>query len=83
MESRILAALSRPDDFLLNPLFQCQSGTTPETSLNAYGTNQETNEEASQSNAYSEAGISQSQMTRNFGQEKTHDMVTRVDEEVT
>ena len=31
-ENRILGALARLDDFLINPLLQDQSGTTPETS---------------------------------------------------
>ena len=39
MESRNLGALSRFDDFLLNPLIQSHSRTTPETSQNTYGTN--------------------------------------------
>ena len=37
-ENRILGALSRLDDFLMNPLNQGHSGTTPETSRNAYST---------------------------------------------
>ena len=43
-ENRILGALTRLDDFLVNPLIQGYSGTAPETSRNAYGTNQGTNE---------------------------------------
>ena len=41
-KSRILGALSRLDDFLLSPLIQRLSGAPPETSRNAYGTNQGT-----------------------------------------
>ena len=41
-ENRILGALSRLDDFLMNPLIQGHSGTAPESSRNAYGTNQGT-----------------------------------------
>ena len=48
-ENRILGALSRLDDFLINSLIQGHSGTVPETSWNAYGTNQGTNEDDSQS----------------------------------
>ena len=51
-ESRILGALSRLDDFLLNPLLQGHSGTAPETSRNAYRTYQETNEDHSQSDPH-------------------------------
>ena len=43
-ESRLLGALSRLDNFLMNPLIQGYSGTAPETSRNAYITNQRTNE---------------------------------------
>ena len=38
-DSRILGALSRLDDFLMNPLIEGYSETAPETSRNAYGTN--------------------------------------------
>ena len=38
-ENRILGALSCLDDFLMNSLFQGHSGTAPETSRYAYGTN--------------------------------------------
>ena len=54
-ENRILGALSRLHDFLFNPLFQGYSGTAPETSRNAYGANQGTNEDDSQSDSHPEA----------------------------
>ena len=72
-KSRILGALSRLDDFLMNPLFQGHSGTAPETSRNAYGTNQRTNEDDSQIDPHPEAGIFQSQTTRNSGPEDGND----------
>ena len=72
-ENRIFGALSRLDDFLLNPLIQGHSGTAPETSRNAYGTNQGTNEDDSQSNPHTEAGIFRIQTTRNSGPEEPHD----------
>ena len=50
-ESRILGALSRLDDLLLNPIIQGHSGTAAETSRNAYGTNQGTNEDDSQTSS--------------------------------
>ena len=40
-ENRILGALARLDDFLMNPLLQGHSGTTPETSRNMFSINQE------------------------------------------
>ena len=44
-ENRILRDLAPLDDFLLNPLLQGHSGTTPETSRNAFSVNQGTNED--------------------------------------
>ena len=44
-ENRILGALSRLGDFFMNPLIQGHSGTAPETSRNAYGTSQGTNDD--------------------------------------
>ena len=72
-KNRILGALSRLDDFLMNPLIQGHSGTAPETSRNAYGTNQGTNEDDSQSDPHPEAGLLQSQTTQNSSQEDGHD----------
>ena len=56
-ENRILGALARLDDFLMNPLLQGHSGTTPERSRNVFRINQGTNEDDSQSNPHSEAGL--------------------------
>ena len=43
-ENRILGALARLESFLMNPLVQDHSGAAPETSQNAFSTNQGTNE---------------------------------------
>ena len=43
-ESRILGALARLDDFLMDLLLQGLYGTAPETSRNTFSTNQGTNE---------------------------------------
>ena len=67
----------------MNPLNQFHSGTAPEISQDAYGTNQGTNEDNSQSDPHAEASVSQSQTTRNFGPDNDYDMVTGVHEEVT
>ena len=72
-ESLILGALSRLDDFLLNPLVQGHSETAPETSRNTLRTNQETNEDDSQSDPHSEASVSRSQTTQNSGPDDTYD----------
>ena len=79
-ENRILGALSR---LLLNPLLLGQSGTAPETSRSALGTNQGTNENDSQCKAHPEASICQSQTTRISGPCDGYDMVTGVQGEVT
>ena len=72
-ENRILGALARLDDFLMNPLIQGHSGTAPETSRKAFGTNQGTNEDHSQSDPHPEAGIFRSQTTQSSGPEYGHD----------
>ena len=82
-ENRILGALARLDDFLMNPLIEGLSGTAPATSRNAFGANQGKNEHDSQSDPRPESGIFRSQTTQNFGPEFVHDPVTGVHEEVT
>ena len=74
-ESRILGALARLDNFLMNPLLQSHSGTTPETSRNVFSVNQGTNEDDSQSDPHPEAGLHKS------GREDSHDMVMGVQRE--
>ena len=66
------------DDFLVNPLIQGKSGTTPMMSRNAFRTNQGTNEDDSQSDPHPEAGIFGNQTMRNSGQKDRRDMVTGV-----
>ena len=77
-ENRILGALAWLDDFLMNPLFQGHSGTTPETPRNVFSINQRTNEDDSQSNPHPEAGLFNNQTTQNSGQEDRHDMAIGV-----
>ena len=76
-ENRILGALARLDDFLMNPLLQGHSGTTPKTSRNMFSINHGTNEDDSQSNPHPEAGLLIS------GREDRHDMATGVQRECT
>ena len=80
-ENRILSALARLDDVLMNPLGQGHSGTTPETSRNVFSINQGTNEDDSQSDSHPEAGLFNNQMTQNSGPEDGHYMVTGVTEQ--
>ena len=70
-ENRILGALARLDDFLMNPLFQGHSGTTSEASRNVFGVNQGMNEDDSQSDPHPEAGLLTSGR-------QVHDMVNGV-----
>ena len=81
-ENRILGALARLHDFLMNPLLPGHSGTTPEPSRNALNTSQGTNEDDSQNDPRPEAGLFHGQMTQNSGQEDGHDMLTRGSEEI-
>ena len=80
-ENHIIGALARLDDLLMNPLIQGHSGSAPETSRNAFGTNQGTNEDDSQSDSHPEAGIFGNQVTQNFGPEDDRGMVTGVQKE--
>ena len=72
-ENRIPGALARLGDFLMNPLLQGHSGTTPEPSRNALSTSQGTNEDDSQNDPHPEAGLFHGQMTQNSGPEDGHD----------
>ena len=56
-ENRILGALARLDDFLMNPLLPGRSGTSPEPSRNALNTSQGTNEDDSQNDPHPEADL--------------------------
>ena len=76
-ENRILGALARLDDFLMNPLLQGHSGITRETSRNVFSINQGTNEDDSQSDPHPEAGPLTS------GRGNHHDMVTGIQREST
>ena len=80
-ENRILGALARLDDFLMNPLLQGHSGTNPEPSWNALRTSQGTNEDDSQNDPHPEAGLFHGQMAQNSGPEDGHDMVTAAAEQ--
>ena len=82
-EIRILGALSRLDDFLINPLIHGHFGTALETSRNAQGIKQGRKEDDSQCDSHPEARIFNNQMTRISGREDGYDMVTGSHEEVT
>ena len=72
-ENRILGALARLDNFLMNPLLQGHSGTAPETSRNVFSVNQGTIEDDSQSDPHPKAGTFDNQAMRNVGQELCSD----------
>ena len=73
IESRILGALSKLDEFLLNPQITTHSGTVPGTFRNTNVENQGTNEDDSQSDPHHEAGIFRGQTTQNFGPKDCRD----------
>ena len=77
-ECRILGALSKLDDFLLNQRLRTHSGTVPETFRNTNVDNQGTNEDDSQSDPHPEAGLFRSQTTQGSGPEVGPYMVTGV-----
>ena len=72
-ENRILGALARLDDFLMNPLLPGGSGTTPEPTRNASGINQGTNEDDSQNDPHPEASLFHGQREQNSSTERDYD----------
>ena len=68
-ENRILGALARLDDFLMNPLLPGHSRTTPEPTWNASHNNQGKKEDGSQNDPHPEAGPFHGQTTRNVSLE--------------
>ena len=66
-ESRILGALSKLDEFLLNQQIQTHSETVPGTFRNTKVENQGTNEDDSQSDPHPEAGLFRGQNIQNSG----------------
>ena len=80
-ESRILGALSKLDEFLLNQQIRTHYGTVPETFRNTNVENQGTNEDDSQSDPHPEGGLFRSQTTQNSGPEVSPYMVTGATEQ--
>ena len=72
-ESRILCALSKLDEFLLNQQIRTHSETVPGTLRNTNVENQGTNEDDSQSDPHPEAGIFRGQTTQNYGPKECRD----------
>ena len=68
-EDRILGALARLNNFLINPLLPGCSGTTPEPTRNTSHNNQGTNEDGSQNDPHPEAGPFYGQTSRNVSLE--------------
>ena len=81
-ENCIIGALTRLDDFLMNPLIQVHSETVPEMSRNVFSKSQGTNEDDSQRNPHPEECLFNNQMTQNSGPEEGHDMVTGATEQI-
>ena len=72
-ESRILGALSKLDEFPLNPEIRTHSGTVPGTFRNTNVENQGTNKDDSLSDPHPEAGLLRSQTTQNSGPDVGHE----------
>ena len=72
-ESRILGALSKLDEFLLNQQIQTHSRTVPGTFRNTNVENQGTNGDDSQSDPHPEAGSFRGQTTQNSGPKDCRD----------
>ena len=72
-ESRILCALSKLDEFLLNQQIRTHSETVPGTLRNTNVENQGTNEDDSQSDPHPEAGIFRGQTTQDSGPKDCRD----------
>ena len=70
-ENRILGALARLDDFLMNLLIQGHSGSAPETSRIVFSINRGTKEDNSQCNPHSESGVFNNQVTPQTVAQKT------------
>ena len=81
-ESRVLGALSKLDEFRLNPQIRTHSGTFPVTFRNTNVENQGTKKSDSQSDPHPEAGIFRSQTTQRSGPEVGPDIVAGVQEEI-
>ena len=75
IESRILGALSKLDEFLLNPQITTHSETVPGTFRNTNVENQGTNEDDSQSDPHPEAGIFCGHITQNSNLEECCDSI--------
>ena len=65
-ESRILVALSKLDEFLLNPQIRTHSGTVPGAFRNTNVENQEPNEDRSQDDPHPEVGPSVCQSRHSY-----------------
>ena len=78
-ESRILCALSKLDEFLLNQQKRTHSETVPGTLRNTNLENQGTNEDDSQSDPHPEAGIFRGQTTQNYGAKECRDNSIKTD----
>ena len=77
IESRILGALTKLDEYLSNQQIQTHFESVPGTFRNTNVKNQGTNEDDSQSYPHPEAGIFRGQTTQNLGPKACRDNVQR------
>ena len=72
-EGRTLGALSKLNEFLLNPQARVHPGPIPKTSRNSNIEYQGTNEDRFQNDPHPEVGVSLSQLSKEFSREETSD----------
>ena len=75
-------ALSKRDEFLLNPQVPVYSASGPETSRNSSGDNQEPDEDRSQNDPHPEAIVSLNQFLQDCCPDEAYNMVTEFHEEI-
>ena len=82
-DSCTLDALSKLNEFLLNPHVRGHSGSTPETSRNSSRENHEPNEDRSQHGPHPEARISMSQSSEDCCPDNAYDTMMHLDVDLT
>ena len=70
-KKRIMGALSKLDEFILNPQAQVHYGPVPKRSRNSNGENQETNKDRFQNDPHPEVSVPLSQSSQQFRPHET------------
>ena len=75
VDSRILGALSKLDEFFLNPQIYVHSGAAPEASRNSSRETQEPTEDLSQNDPHPDARVSLSQSSQDCCPDEAYDSI--------